>query len=75
MIYLTRLNGKEFVLNAELIEFVEATPDVVITLINKNRFLVQETLEEVISRIMNYRNGIYRQWPAILNFPGGVEKP
>jgi Uncharacterized protein, possibly involved in motility len=32
MIYVTRLNNEEFIINAELIEFIEKTPDTVISL-------------------------------------------
>ncbi len=54
MIDVTRLNGKRFVVNAELIRYVESTPDTMITLINGDRFMVQETLEEVVSRAIEY---------------------
>jgi len=54
MIDVTRLNGKRFVVNAELIRYVESTPDTMITLITGDRFMVQETLEEVVSRAIEY---------------------
>ena len=57
MIKLHRLNGKEFVLNAEHIKFVESTPDTLITLINNDeKFMVKETVEEVISRVIDYKH-------------------
>lgn len=55
MIYVTRLNGKEFVLNSELIEMMESTPDTVITLTGGNKYVVSETAEELIHRITEYR--------------------
>ena len=55
MIQVTRLNGKEFVVNAELIKFVEATPDTVITLTHDEKVLVRETVEEVIRRVVAYQ--------------------
>jgi flagellar protein FlbD len=58
MIKLTRLQGKEFYLNAELIEMIEATPDTVITLINGTKYVVKETLEEVIDEIMKYKKEV-----------------
>ncbi len=59
MITLHRLNGKEFVLNAEHIKFVEATPDTVITLSqNDEKFMVKESVDEVISRAIDYK----RKW-------------
>lgn len=59
MIRLTRLNGKAFVLNAELVEILEATPDTVVTLSNGNRFVVSESVDEVIERIVEYRRQVY----------------
>lgn len=55
MILLHRLDGAPFYLNAELVETVEATPDTVIVLVNGHRYIVREPVEEVISRILNYR--------------------
>ncbi len=59
MITLHRLNGKEFVLNAEQIKFVEATPDTVVTLAGSDeKFMVKEGVEEVVRRVIEYK----RQW-------------
>jgi flagellar protein FlbD len=59
MITLHRLNGKEFVLNAETIKFVEATPDTIITLVtNDEKFMVKESVDEVVTRAIEYK----RQW-------------
>lgn len=55
MIKLTRLNQSEIVLNAELIEYMEATPDTVITLINGHKMVVKESIEEIIERVIAYR--------------------
>lgn len=56
MITLHRLNGKEFVLNAEHIKFVEATPDTLITLINnEEKFMVRESVEDVIKLAIEYK--------------------
>ncbi|MCA8959264.1 MAG: flagellar FlbD family protein [Planctomycetes bacterium] len=54
MIRLTRLNGKEFLLNSELIKFMEETPDTVITLVNGERFLVTESADEVVDRVVEF---------------------
>lgn len=58
MIELTRLNGREFVLNAELIKFVEHSPDTVITLINGEKIVVRETKQEVLRRCLEFRRVI-----------------
>lgn len=54
MISLTRLNGTPFVLNALLIETVEATPDTVITLTTGKKFMVQEDVPEVVNRTTRF---------------------
>ena len=59
MIILHRLNGKEFVLNAEQIKFVESTPDTLITLVvNDEKFMVKESVSEVVDSVIQYK----RQW-------------
>ncbi len=56
MIALTHFgSGKRIVLNVDLIEKVEETPDTVITLTNGTRYLVQETLDEIIERSIEAR--------------------
>lgn len=54
MIYVTRINGKTFVLNCDLIETMEETPDTVITLTGGNKYIVSESLEVLITRITKY---------------------
>jgi flagellar protein FlbD len=55
MITLTRLNGTTVVINAELIEMLEVTPDTIVTLTNGKKILVQEGAEDVIQRVIDYR--------------------
>jgi flagellar protein FlbD len=55
MIRLTRLNGSEMFLNADLISTVESHPDTVITLVDGKHFVVAETGMEVVERIAHYR--------------------
>ena len=54
MIKVTRINGEEYVLNAELIQYVESKPDTIITLTTKERLIVKESVEEIIRRIIEY---------------------
>lgn len=54
MIKLTRLNGDDFVVNAELIQYVESRPDTYITLTTDDRLIVRESVEEVVKRIVAY---------------------
>ncbi|ACB84984.1 flagellar FlbD family protein [Natranaerobius thermophilus] len=58
MIRVTRFNGKEYIVNADLIEFVEETPDTVITLVTGRKVLVKETSEEVIDLVIEYRRRV-----------------
>ncbi len=58
MVLVHRLDGTPFYLNAELMETVEATPDTVIVLVNGHRYIVSESTEEVISRVLSYRRFI-----------------
>lgn len=58
MINLTRFNGTMFWLNAELVETVEATPDVIITLTNGRKYIVKETAAQVVAAILAYRRRV-----------------
>lgn len=59
MIKLTRFNGAEFILNADLIKFIEKTPDTVVTLRDGEKVLVKEAPEEVVRRSIEYRRALY----------------
>jgi len=59
MIHLTRINHSPLVLNADLIEHMESTPDTVISLTTGQKFVVIEPVEEVIGRIVQFRRAIY----------------
>lgn len=58
MIRLTRLSGSQFVLNSDLIEKIDSTPDTVITLVDSKKYIVVETLDEVVGLVMSYRSEI-----------------
>jgi flagellar protein FlbD len=55
MIELTRLNGNTMVVNSDLIKTAEASPDTMLTLINGEKLIVREGLDDVIERILGYR--------------------
>ena len=55
MIKLTRLGGEEFILNADLIRYVEKRPDTFITLTTGERLVVQESMDEVLERAVRYQ--------------------
>ena len=60
MIALTRLNGQQFVVNADKIRYVEQTPDTVVCCDTGDRLMVKETLQEVMQRAIDYARTIRR---------------
>jgi Uncharacterized protein, possibly involved in motility len=60
MIRLTKLSKAPFVLNCELIEVFESTPDTVITLTNGKKYVVCESVDEVIEKVIQYKAGILK---------------
>ena len=55
MIKLTHLDGESFVLNADLIQFIEARPDTFVTLVDGQRLVVTESMDEVVRRAVLYQ--------------------
>ncbi len=58
MIRVTRLNGEQFALNPDLIEKVEAHPDTVAFLVDGTKYVVKESVDEVLQEIREYRASI-----------------
>jgi flagellar protein FlbD len=58
MIQLTKINGRPIVLNSDLIEFIEETPDTVITLTNNDKIVVKDRMSEIIDKVVCYRRMI-----------------
>jgi flagellar protein FlbD len=58
VIHVTRLNSAGFVLNHELIKFVEARPDTTITLVNDEKVVVKEPVDEVVRRVVEYERRV-----------------
>ncbi len=55
MIKLTRLDGEAFILNADLIRYIESRPDTFVTLTTGERVVVAETMDEVVARALRYQ--------------------
>jgi len=68
MIRLTRLNQAPIVLNSDLIEHIDITPDTVICMTTGQVFRVRETADEIIARIVDFRRRTH-QVPT----PGGPD--
>jgi len=58
MIEVTRLNGKKFLVNAEQIEFVEETPDTVISFLSGKKIIVKESRQEIQNLVILYKRKI-----------------
>ena len=55
MIKLTRLDGEAFILNADLIRYVECRPDTFVTLTSGDRIVVSESMDDVVERCVRYQ--------------------
>ena len=59
MIALRRLNNETLMVNPDLIEFLESTPDTVVTLTSGNKFVVRDSMDEVREKIIEFKRRIY----------------
>ncbi len=58
MINLTKLNDSKIVINSDLIEFVEALPDTIVTLTTGQKIMVKESVEDVVNKVVEYKRNI-----------------
>ena len=58
MIKITRLNRTPLIVNSDLIEHIDATPDTVITLTSGQKYMVLETTDEIIERVIDFRHSV-----------------
>jgi flagellar protein FlbD len=58
MIRLTRINHDPVILNSDLIEHIEGTPDTVISLTTGSKMMVLESPEEVVERVVRFRRSV-----------------
>lgn len=59
MIEVTKLNGKKIVINAELIESIEETPDTVVSFVTGKKIIVKESRQEVKNLVILYKKNIF----------------
>ena len=69
MIRLTRLNHVPMILNADLIEHIDMTPDTVVTLTSGQKYMVLESAEEVVDKVICFRQKLLHPDPARLTEP------
>ena len=67
MITLTRLNASKLIVNAEMVEFVESTPDTIISLLSGKKVVVAEPVDEVIGQIVEYRRSCNQPQFAVVS--------
>jgi flagellar protein FlbD len=58
VILVTRLNGPEFALNPDLVERADSTPDTVVTLVDGTKYVIAESVDELIRLVRLYRAGV-----------------
>lgn len=65
LVEVTRFNGSKIMINAELIEVIESTPDTVITLTTGKKYVVLESCKEIADLVIKYKHRIYVDIPTV----------
>jgi len=58
MIQLTRLNNQPLTINSDLIKFIEQSPDTLVTLVNGEKLVVRESVEDILVRVIQFRRSV-----------------
>lgn len=61
MIRVRRLNGRELILNADLIKSMEATPDTVLTLLSGEKLMVLDSVDEVVEKVVQFKKRVFQE--------------
>lgn len=61
MIRVTRINHRPLILNSDLIEHMETTPDTVISLTNGQKYVVLEAAEDIVEKVVDFRRRLYSE--------------
>lgn len=72
MIVVNRLNGPAMALNPDLIERAEATPDTVLTLVDGTKYVVHESVEDIVRRVREFRASVVALANQIDAAPAGT---
>jgi flagellar protein FlbD len=75
VVKVTRLDGSQFYVNADMIEAIEATPDTVLSLTTQHKLIVRDSPDEVVERVIAYQRRVHAGpvvVPAGLSREGGV---
>ena len=65
MVRITRLNDTVLVVNADLIEFLEATPDTIVTLTTGRKVIAKESIDELIDKVVAYKRRFLQPTPEV----------
>ncbi len=65
MVKITRLNGSILVVNADMIEFLEATPDTIVTLTTGRKVVAKESIDELIDKVVEYKRRFLQPIPEV----------
>lgn len=58
MIELNKLNGLRFLVNPDLIRYIEATPDTVLTFVDGEKLVVLDKPDEIVAKVIQFRRSI-----------------
>jgi len=75
VILVTRLNGPAFALNPDLVERAESTPDTVVTLVDGTKYVIAESVDELIKLVRLYRAGVLADAQRLSELPEPVLAP
>jgi len=64
MIHLTRINHEPIVVNSDLIEHIDLKPDTILTMTTGQKFVVLETAEEIVGRVVQFRRSLDAAAPS-----------
>lgn len=65
MIKLTRFDGTNFVVNVDIIQYLESTPDTIITLNTGDKLMVKETVDQVIEKVIEFKRAVLHSPPVL----------
>ncbi|WP_129339547.1 flagellar FlbD family protein [Cellulomonas endophytica] len=75
MIVVTRLNGGQFGVNPDLVQRIDSAPDTILTLIDGTKYIVEESMAEVVDRVNEHRSQLLARAQEIVETPARSRAP